>query len=315
MKIEPVSLSYIDTGDVTFLTGHKGSFSPVRDSIREIGLINFPVLRDTGESLQVVTGWKRIFALTELGFDEVMSKIYEPGELSDEACLKYIYHDNSGRLDDMELADLVIKFRDMLGLGDREMISDTLPFLGIPPSRKQYDRYLGLASLAKEIKEAYYRERITIEQCQTLSETALNERVLILTRVLDKYKLNNNEFRQVIKEIEEVALRDKRPVSELIDEIEGVIGDRGRDDFRAELGKLRYPLLKGVEETYSEALKSMNLPGNVNITTGPYFEGNDIEIRIRVKSAQELSDAISSLEGVCGDGAIGKLISIVREGE
>ena len=315
MIIEPVPLSSIDTGDVTFLTGHKGFFSPVRESIEEIGLINFPVLRITGASLQVVTGWKRILALRELGFDEIVSKIYDHGELSDEACLKYIYHDNSGRIDDMELADLVVKFRDMLGLGDREMISDTLPYLGIPPSRKQYDRYLDLASLENEIKEAYYRERITIEQCQILSETALDERVLVLKRVLDTYKLNSNESRQVIKEIEEITLRDKRPVSDLIDEIECVIGDGDKDDFRAVLRKIRYPALKEVEEAYSGALKSMNLPGNVNITAAPYFEGNDIEIRIRVKSSEELSDAVSSLESACGSGAIGKLISIVQNGE
>ena len=315
MKIEPVPLSFIDTGDVTFLTGHKGLFSPVRDSIREIGLINFPVLRETGASLQIVTGWKRIFSLKDLGFDEIVSKIYKPGELSDEACLKYIYHDNSGRLDDMELADLVVKFRDMLGIGEREMISDKLPYLGIPPSRNQYDRYLGLASLDEEIKEAYYRERITVEQCQILSETALDERALLLKRVLERYKFNTNESRQVIKEIEEISLRDNKTVPALIGEIEDLIGDGGKSDFRSELGKIRYPAHRGVEKAYFETLKSMNLPGNVNITTGAYFEGNDIEIRIRVKSQEELLDAVSGLNSACGNGAIGKLISIVMDGE
>ncbi len=315
MKIEPVPLSSIDTGDDTFVVGYKGGISSVRDSIDEIGLINFPVLRRKGETLQVVTGWKRILAVGELGRDMITAKIYERDELTDEACLKYIYHDNSGRMDDMELAELVVKFRDMLGLEDREMIRDVLPFLGIPPSRKQYDRYLGLQALEASVKEAFYREKITIEQCQMLSETAVPEKTVLLTRVLEGYKLNVNESRQVIKDIEEITLRDKRSLAGLLDEVEESAGEVGKDKFRAMLRKMRYPSLSHVEESYSQVLKGLNLPPNVNIVTGPYFEGSDIEIRIRAGSPEEVAEAVSRLEEACGEGGIARLISIVREGQ
>lgn len=315
MKIEPVPLSSINTGDHTFIAGYKGGISHVRDSISEIGLINFPVLRIHGETVQVVTGWKRIMAASELGWDSITAKIYEPGELSDEASLKYIYHDNSDRMDDMELAELMVKFRDMLGKDDREMIRDVLPFLGIPPSRKQYDRYLGLESLEYPVKDAYYSQRITIEQCQMLSETTVREKTVLLTRVLDKYKLNVNESRQVIKDIEEIALRDKRDLTELLDGVEETTGEGGKDGIRAELRKMRYPSLSRVEKSYTEALKDLNLPPDVNIVTSPHFEGDHIEIRIRVSTPEGLTKAISRIEAACSEGAVGRLLSIVREGE
>lgn len=315
MKIEPVPLSSIDTGDHTFVSGYKGGISPVADSIAEIGLINFPVLRIKGSTLQIVTGWKRITAVGKLGWDSITAKVYDTSELSDEACLKYIYHDNSGRMDDIELSELMVKFRDMLAKDDREMIRDVLPFLGIPPSRKQYDRYLGLQALEDPVKDAYYRQRIDIEQCQMLAETAIREKTLLLTRVIDEYRLNVNESRQVIKDIEEIALRDTRDLTELLDEVEERTGHGGKDAFRAELHKMRYPFLSRIEKSYSEALKDLNLPPNVNIVTSPYFEGEHIEIRIRVSTPEDLARAVSHLQEACGEGSIKRLISIVKEGE
>ncbi len=315
MIIESVPLSSIDTADGTFVTGHKGGISPVRESISEIGLINFPVLRRKGKTLQIITGWKRILAVKELGWTEITSKVYEPEELSDEACLKYIYHDNSGRMDDMELAELVVKFRDMLCIEDREMIREVLPFLGIPPSRNQLDRSLLLAALDDCVKEAYYRDRITIEQCQMLSESPLSGLASVLSSIIVEYKLNNNESRQVIKDIEDVALRDKRAPAELLRELHEKIGSGGKNDLRAELRKIRYPVLTRVEESYYEAVNSIGLPRSVTIHTQPYFEGNEIEIRIRAGNAEELFDALSALESAAEDGRIERLISIVREGK
>jgi hypothetical protein len=95
-------------------------------------------------------------------------------------------------MDDMELCELALKFRDLLGSDDGRMIKDALTYLGMPLSRKQYDRCLGLTALDPEIKNAYYGERITIEQSQMLSESELPEKALLYKRVIDKYGLNNN---------------------------------------------------------------------------------------------------------------------------
>lgn len=315
MNIEPVPLQSIDLTDDTFVAGFKGGISPVRDSIDEIGLINFPVLREVDGKLQVVTGWKRIMAAKELGWGEITSKVYGYEELPDEACLKYIYHDNSGRMDDMELAELLVRFRDMLGIGEREMINDTLPFLGVPPSRKQLDRLTGLAALDDSIKDAYYRERITIEQCQMLSETPIGGAAPVLARLIDEYKLNNNESRQVIKDVEEIVLRDGLSPAQFLNELRERTEGGGKEGLGMEIRKIRYPDRTRIEEDYAEALNDLSLPGNVTIHTEPHSEGNDMEIHIKAGSSEELSTALSALESAAIDGRIRKIISIVREVE
>ncbi len=69
--------------------------------------------------------------------------------------------------------------------------------------------------------------------------------------------MNTNETREVIKEIQEHALRNKRSVEEIIDQIEHKIGqgDARTDLFRRELKLMRYPMLTRVEEEFKDCLK------------------------------------------------------------
>ena len=83
-----------------------------------------------------------------------------------------------------------------------------------------------------------------------LSELPTENRLPILNNALLKYKVNNNESRQVMQYISEIALRDLKPVLGVINEAEMAFeGDKvEKNQFRAELKRLRYPDLCAVEE-------------------------------------------------------------------
>ena len=128
--------------------------------------------------------------------------------------------------------------------------------------------------------------------------------------------MNTNETRDVIKEIQEHAPRNKRSVEEIIDQIEHKIGqgDARTDLFRRELKLMRYPMLTRVEEEFKDCLKSLNVPKDLTIHHPPFFEGNYIEIRMRIESTQRLSEIFSYFESVLKKGLIDKLLGIVKEG-
>ncbi|NIW15142.1 MAG: hypothetical protein GWN31_14690, partial [Candidatus Thorarchaeota archaeon] len=62
-----------------------------------------------------------------------------------------------------------------------------MPKFGIAPSRKNLDKFLALAELETEIKDAYFEDKITIEQCQMLSDLPAEDRASILENVLLRY--------------------------------------------------------------------------------------------------------------------------------
>ncbi len=301
MEVISLDLSLIDSEDTTFLVGHKENLSFLQSSIKEIGLLNPPILRVLGEKYQIISGWKRILSCKELGLTELLCKIYYSSDLSDIDCLKIVFYDNKDNFSDLELAELIKLFKDLCLIDDKALMDNILPLLEIPSTRKHLDKYLCLASLDQAIKDAYYRDKITIEQCQMLSEIVSDNQVPMLEYLLLKYNLNNNESRQV---------------PEVVSQAEDAINteNKGKNELRQELRRMRYPDLSAVEAKYKRAVSELNLPKEVNLFINQFFEGNDLEFRIKVKSTDELSQALHSLEGSLSSGDIEKLLNILRKG-
>jgi len=317
MKLDNIPISKIDFDDDTYLLGSRIDSPLLLNSIKEIGLINPPVLRDKNHVYQIISGYKRLKACKELGIEEVFSRVYKSGEISNEECLKIVFYENQEILSDMERAELLLKFKRLCGLEQNELTQRVLPFLGIVPSRKNFEKYKRLAELEREIKDAFYSQKISIEQVIILSEMPSPIRIEILNRVLLKSKMNTNETREVVREIIDITARDKRDVKEIIDEIEIKIGQRDvkTDLLRREVKLMRYPMLARVEEEFKGCLKSLNLPKDVTVHHPPFFEGNYIEFRMKIESAQRLSEILSYLASVLHNGLLNKLLGIVKEGK
>lgn len=317
MEVLSADIDLVDFEDNTFLVGRKDNYSSIKRSIEELGLLNPPILRTNKGKYQIISGWKRILSCKELKVKNLLCKVYEPEELSVRDCIKVVFYENKNNLSDLELAELIKLFKGLCFLEDKEIIKDILPLLGIASNRKHLDKYLNLESLDEVIKNAFYDEDITIEQCQMLSEISHANQMPMLKNLLMKYKLNNNESRQLIQIVEEISLRDSKSVPEILSLTENAVDNDKKDknELKSKLRTIRYPDLSGVEEKYRKAVGDLNLPNDVNIFVNQFFEGNDIEFRIKVKSSEELSKISSQLQSLCEKGHIERLISLIRKGK
>ncbi len=316
MKIETIPLSSVNLHDTTFFIGSIGNISVLKNSINEVGLLTPPSLIKKGNRFQILSGWKRISACKQLSFEEILSKVYEANELTNQNCLRLIYHENQERLTDPEKAEIFNKFRTLCCYEEDQLFSEVFPMLGISPSRKNFEKYMSFSNLENKIKNAFFDESISYEQFVFLSEVQNGDRVQMLQRILLKFKLNKNETREITREIRGVALRDSKSIGTVIDELEAKIDNAGRkDDFRHELKKLRYPSLTKTEDEFKAILKDLNLPKELNFFYPPYFEGNNLEIRLKFNRSQRLSEIISYLFAKIESGEIEKLMNIVREGK
>lgn len=316
MKFEAIPLTALDFYDKTFLIGSSDDYTGILNSIKEVGIINPPSLRSNGDKYQIICGWKRIKACKQLGYDEIPSSVYEMEELADEDCLKFLLYENQQRLNEIDKAELIFKFKFLCGLNDNDLILKVLPLIGIGATRKNLERYMSLTGLESEIKEACYAEKISLEQVVSLSEVEGDKRVEILRRILKRFKFNNNETREMIRDLVAVASRDKVSIGKVIDRISSEIGGSGgKSEFRHALRRLRYPTLSKVEENYKTCLSAFNLPKDITLYHSPFFEGNDLEIRLTFETSDRLSELLSYLSSVVDDRSIEKLLNIVKEGE
>jgi hypothetical protein len=77
---------------------------------------------------------------------------------------------------------------------------------------------------------------------------------------------------------------------------------------------MRYPVLTKAEEEFRDCLKGLDLPKEVNVFHAPFFEGNHLELRIRIENVEEFSLALSYLSSALAKGEINRLLAIVKEG-
>ena len=315
MKVVPIDLSLVDFEDQSLHAGNIGNISSLKDSIEDIGLLNPPILRDKEGGYQVITGWKRLATCKEIGLKEVYCSVY-PSDFSDKDCLKTIFVDNRDRISEIELGQLISLHKILCGLADKQLMDEVMPSFDIPSNRKNLDKYLALASLENEVKNAFFEEKITIEQCHMLSELPSKNRLQILENILLMYNLNNNESRQVIQHISEIASIKLKSILDIISEVESASPDRKLDKnhLRDELKRMRYPDLSDIEDKVRKTIQEIELPKEVNVHINQFFEANDIEIRIKAKSSEELLEICNNIIELCAKGDVDKLISLIKGG-
>ena len=157
--------------------------------------------------------------------------------------------------------------------------------LGINPSHKNLIKYSAVSRLENIIKHAFFEDKLSFEQLIMLSEIESPEiRQKIYVKILSRYRFNNNETRELIKEIIEILNRDKLGFDDLIKNVFKKIGDKAtKAELRKELKNLRYPNLSKVYGTYNSRLKDLNLSDNTKIKHHPFFESNNLEINDKNK--------------------------------
>ena len=101
MLTADVLLSEIDLNDKTYLLFDIAPDKKLSDSISELGLLNPVKLIKKDKGYIVLSGWKRIKALIQLGSESVYSKVYDDNDLSTEHICRLIYSDNKERINEL----------------------------------------------------------------------------------------------------------------------------------------------------------------------------------------------------------------------
>jgi len=315
MKVEDIYLSSIDFEDDRFRVGNSSPDNALIESVRQFGVINPPILKKNDKKYIIVTGWKRTIAYRSIGDSKLLAKVYDWEELSDTDLLKIVYIDNKGRDDEVDKSLLIRKFIELAKLNENQIRDDILPLLKIPNNKKNLDKYILIVNLSRKILDAYYSEKITFQQVALLSKLKIEDKLEILDNVILEFKLNNNEAREVLNEIEEIVNKNNQTVLDIIQSINSRIsGSLNKNSFRYELKKLRYPEFVSVENKYKSLLKDLDLPNSINLVCSQFFEGNDFELRMKVKDSEELKESLLHISEQIDNGKIDKLLSIITKG-
>jgi len=316
MLIKEVVLSEIDLHYNDYKLFDSDVDSKLEKSILAHGLINPVKLLKKENIYIVITGWKRLKVLKKHNSQTVFSQVYEESELTPLQTYTYIYIDNKDRFSDIEKAELIYKLVASGTLEEEEIVNKILPVIGLNPSLNNLKKYSTIASLDREVKEECFNENISFDQLQLLSETDDPEFINgFYNHFLKNYKFNNNEMRDLLKDVQSICIRKNITLDELA---ENLFTNRNvktdKNTIRKTIKTICYPKLIETEQKYNELVKGLNLGNTSRLVNHPYFESNDLELRMKFKDKNNLSAELEKLKESLDKGRIDELLKLIKEG-
>lgn len=309
-----VDKASIDPDDITYRIGPASIPESLKTSVNTTGIINPVKLLRKTDKYTIITGWKRFMLCEDGGY--VPAFVYDPEKTPEIQRLLIIISDNYGKLNELQKAEIILKLRDRAGLNADTITREYLSFMDISPSPSNYDKYISVSLLGRDVKESYYSGRYSFEHLELFSELGdAGICDIVFEKLFSKIRFNLNESREVIKFLKEVSLREGISVPEVVDSIlyeENC--NPTKNDFRKILKQRRNPKLATLHCEFSKILESLGTDNNTRLKYNSWFETNDLEFNINFKTSSELKSALSKISNEISTGNVDKLLNFIKKG-
>jgi len=299
VKLEEVSIL---PGPFTMSFGF--NLAPLSESIKNIGIVNSPVVSKSEEgTLHVVTGYRRVGALRSLGKKIVTCRMVQKADLPPLQGLLLSLYDNLATRKFNPVEKGMILSRLSHYLPRKDILSNYMGLLDLPEHENTLDAFVAFdRHLEEPLKTDLARGHLSVQAARML--LGMNpEHRCVIGRLISDLNLNVNQQKQLIEYTYEIAKINGSEISAVLgdDSIGGLLANaslnlpqKGRAVLDA-MRRRRYPTLTKMERAFRKKVSRLHLDGKVNIQPPPYFESGDYRLEIRFRQGKELKAQVDRL--------------------
>lgn len=309
----------IDMDDDRYrISAASGSSGPGIDalveSIRVVGVINFPILEKKTGGYRIVCGFKRIQACRTLGIKALRCRIADPPwrELD---CLKHAVADNAmaRHLSTLEQARAIVKLR--LACGSDADLSGLAKPLGVEVNADLAEKFERLCRLPEDIQQLVEDGGISMKvalEIEKLDGASAAAAAMLFNRLRPTVN-HQQELFSGLKAIAAVSdtgidqLLSSPPLADIIEK-NGVDRKTKLRMLRGELRRLRYPYMTRFYDRFYDHLRSVDLPGGVSIAAPKDFESPVFTLTVDFSNAEELRRKADQIKLLGGRGELESLL-------
>jgi len=302
LKTKRIYLKNIDFKDKTFLLSYGYDLNPLKQSIKQVGLLNPPILRKkSAAAYQIICGYRRIQALRKLGVSSLTSTIV-PSKTGDRESLLLSLYDNTSHreFNPIEKSIALNKLKNYYP--EEKIVHDFLPVLKLQPHITQLKAFRPLCRLEREIKDALLEGKISEHTAIQLSQMDRASR-RALGKLLIALRLSVSKQAEILDYVSEIAIRENLPIEKLTctSEMRSILDDEKLNQpqkgeaIREHLRERRYPQLTKKEREFTRNLKQLKLHPYIKLKPPPFFEGNHYHFSLCFKDLEELKKRAQEL--------------------
>lgn len=300
MKKEKLDIKEIFLEDERFRTSYHLSLEKLKLSLREVGLLQPPLVTLRNDRFILVSGWKRILACVELSLSPLPVLITEAKDDLKTFLMAFYENLATREFSLLEKAEILARLKGF-GEAEKTIIRQYLPLLDIPATLSHLDSYLAFSQFEPEVKKAIHEKNMSFLSVKPLVELSSQERKRLLPLLLS---LGQNRRRELLEDILEVSRMNNTTVQKIllspdiqaIQESEALTPLQKADRTLLLLRKKRYPAFSSRQDSFESLLRKINWPHEIDINPSPFFEEENFTVSFDFESEKELKASLLKLE-------------------
>ena len=298
--MEPRScrLSEIDFTDRSFPFSFGELPQNLIESIKQVGLLQPPLLQTAATGHKIVCGRRRLEALRQSGAEDVVIKFFAaPAGQVKELFRRALWENLALReFNPVEIADIYAKALEIFSKD--ELLREIKPALKIPQRERFHKRYLAIAGFSPELRELLAAGIMDPESVDLINGWSSAE-LCALIELVAATGLRRNKLREVISRLDDLARRDRvSPCEPLVAACAAVRDGDGKIDIDALRNQLKvqlYPHLTTARKKFVEKLEKLSLPAAICLEPPPDFEGGEYRLSFSFSDCRQWQEACAKL--------------------
>ena len=284
------------------------------ESIRAIGVINFPILEKKPGGYRIVCGFKRIQACRMLGIQAIRCRIADHS-WTEMDCLKRAVTDNAmaRHLSTLEQARAAVKLR--LACGSDADLPELAKPLGVEISADLVEKYERLCRLPEDIQQLVDDGGISMKvalEMEKLDGSSAAAAAMLFKRLRPTVNhqqelLSGLKAIAAVSDISIVQLLSSPPLTDIIEK-NGVDRKTKIRMLRGDIRRLRYPYMTRFYDRFYDHLRSVDLPGGVSIAAPKDFESPVFKLTVDFSNTEELRRKADQLKQLGGRSELESLL-------
>jgi hypothetical protein len=264
---QDVSITRINPADTTYQISSPCENLQLTGSLEAIGLINPPFLLHDGKKLKIISGFRRITAIRQLGWPKLSARIL-PDQTSHLTCVQIAISENSylRNLDIVEQARALQLLKSCIA--DQGDLIAFASKLGLPLNPSLIEKLDMVNGMHSVLRNGLTIGAIALPSALKLYHWDNQDAARQMGQFLIELNMSLNRQREMIGWMEGILARENIKFNNIIESlgIDKILDDHNydrrqkTDAIRFFLKKRRYPAIADMETRYHALTKKITLP-------------------------------------------------------
>ena len=306
MEIErkKISLALIDQMDNTFKITTQADVQEIVCSIKNLGLINPPLVKKQKKRFIIVSGFRRIAACSHLGFSDILVRIIDP-KTTELGNVEIAIAENSlqrplNLMEQSKCCSMLASYYE----NDKEL-AVAASNLGLPGNPDLFNKIKNIFILPDFVKRAVLNNTVALSMAMELG--ALDKNIgAELTKLFEHLGLSLNKQREVLEYVKEIAIIENISIIEVLfaDQLKNTLKNddltrnQKAQNIRSYLRGRRFPAITRGEKEYEEIVKSLKMGKGISLIAPKNFESTSYTFSLAFSNVEEIVELKKRLDKI-----------------